>query len=100
MAPSSSQRRRIRGTSALAAATAAAFLLAGCAAGSPGGDPGDGEAASYGEISVQYSWIKNEEFAGEFYADKKGYYTDAGFDSVIGVSGPETPTTESKPPSA
>ena len=79
-----------RGLAALAAATAALFVLAGCASGSSDGGGGDGEAASYGEISVQYSWIKNEEFAGEFYADKNGYYTDAGFDSVVGVSGPDT----------
>jgi len=79
-----------RGLPALAAATAALFVLAGCAAGGGGTDAGEGDTASYGEISVQYSWIKNEEFAGEFYADKNGYYTDGGFDSVIGVSGPDT----------
>ncbi|TPX05050.1 ABC transporter substrate-binding protein, partial [Schumannella luteola] len=50
----------------------------------------DGASASYGEISVQYSWIKNEEFAGEFYAYENGYYDEAGFDDVIGVSGPDT----------
>jgi len=84
------RRFRRRGLTIVAAATAAIFVLAGCSStGSGGGDGGD-EAASYGEISVQYSWIKNEEFAGEFYADKNGYYTDAGFDSVVGVSGPDT----------
>ena len=50
----------------------------------------DGAAASHGEISVQYSWIKNEEFAGEFYAYENGYYDEAGFADVIGISGPDT----------
>src|SRR5690606_15270908 len=36
------------------------------------------------------SWIKNEEFAGEFYAYDKGYYTEAGFSTVNGISGPDT----------
>ena len=34
-----------------------------------------GDSDGFGEISLQYSWIKNEEFAGEFYAYDKGYYT-------------------------
>jgi ABC-type nitrate/sulfonate/bicarbonate transport system substrate-binding protein len=63
------------------------MVLAGCA---PTEEAPAGEDASYGEISVQYSWIKNEEFAGEFYAEENGYYEDAGFDKVIGVSGPDT----------
>ena len=29
---------------------------------------------------MQLSWIKNVEFAGEYFADSKGYYADAGFD--------------------
>jgi hypothetical protein len=39
---------------------------------------------------VQYSWIKNEEFAGEFYAYDNGYYDQAGFSKVTGVAGPDT----------
>jgi ABC-type nitrate/sulfonate/bicarbonate transport system substrate-binding protein len=72
-------------------ATIVAIALAGCAGGG-GAEPAVPEdgAASYGEISVQYSWIKNEEFAGEFYADSEGYYSEAGFDAVNGVSGPDT----------
>ncbi|WP_394289463.1 ABC transporter substrate-binding protein, partial [Microbacterium sp.] len=73
----------------IAAAAASALLLAGCAGGdTPAGS--EGEAVDYGEISVQYSWIKNEEFAGEFYAYEKGYYEDAGFSDVVGISGPDT----------
>jgi ABC-type nitrate/sulfonate/bicarbonate transport system substrate-binding protein len=85
--PRHTRRRRLV---ALAAASAvAAIALSGCATGG-GEEPADAASASYGEISVQYSWIKNEEFAGEFYAAENGYYTDAGFDSVNGISGPDT----------
>lgn len=73
----------------IAAAAASALLLAGCAGGeTPAGS--EGEAVDHGEISVQYSWIKNEEFAGEFYAYENGYYDEAGFSEVIGISGPDT----------
>jgi ABC-type nitrate/sulfonate/bicarbonate transport system substrate-binding protein len=43
---------------------------------------------TYGKLSLQLSWIKNIEFAGEFFADSKGYYKDAGFESVDLVTGP------------
>jgi ABC-type nitrate/sulfonate/bicarbonate transport system substrate-binding protein len=81
--------RRRRGTVILSTAIAAGLLLAGCASGGATEEP-EGEAASYGEISVQYSWIKNEEFTGEFYAYENGYYDEAGFSEVIGISGPDT----------
>jgi ABC-type nitrate/sulfonate/bicarbonate transport system substrate-binding protein len=81
--------RRRRGLALLGTAIAAGLILGGCASGGATEEP-EGEAASYGEISVQYSWIKNEEFAGEFYAYENGYYDEAGFSEVIGVSGPDT----------
>ena len=86
---SSSISRRL---AALAAtATISVIALTGCAGGGGASteDSGDG-TPSYGEISVQYSWIKNEEFAGEFYADSEGYYSEAGFEAVNGISGPDT----------
>ena len=87
MAPSHNFVLRRIGVAAASTAMAA-LVLTGCAAADEPAAPG--EAASYGEISVQYSWIKNEEFAGEFYAEENGYYDEAGFDKVIGVSGPDT----------
>ena len=86
---SHSPKRRIL---ALAVGLAASSLvLGGCASSGGSTEPGGSdEAASYGEISVQYSWIKNEEFAGEFYAYENGYYDEAGFSDVIGISGPDT----------
>lgn len=65
---------------------AAATTLAACGSDSEGGSSEEG----FGTISMQYSWIKNEEFAGEFYAEDKGYYEEAGFDAVNGISGPDT----------
>ncbi len=45
-------------------------------------------AGAYGELKLQLSWIKNIEFGGEFFADDKGYYTEAGFTEVDLVTGP------------
>jgi ABC-type nitrate/sulfonate/bicarbonate transport system substrate-binding protein len=64
----------------------AAIALTGCA---PAAEP-----ANYGELNVQLSWIKNSEFAGEFFAVENGYYTDAGFDSVNLVAGPAATEAE------
>ncbi len=70
----------------LGVAVTTSLLLAACASGTTE----EPTAESFGEISVQYSWIKNEEFTGEFYAYENGYYDEAGFDDVIGISGPDT----------
>ena len=45
-------------------------------------------AGAYGSLSLQLSWVKNIEFAGEYFADSKGYYTEAGFEKVDLVTGP------------
>jgi ABC-type nitrate/sulfonate/bicarbonate transport system substrate-binding protein len=91
MATHSNFPRRARLGAAAAASLAAVLVLAGCASGGTApAASGDEEAASYGEISVQYSWIKNEEFAGEFYAYENGYYDEAGFENVVGIAGPDT----------
>lgn len=83
---------RRRGAAVLALAAAAALALSACSSSSSPSPSSSGgaEAADYGDISVQYSWIKNEEFAGEFYAYEKGYYDEAGFGTVTGVAGPDT----------
>jgi ABC-type nitrate/sulfonate/bicarbonate transport system substrate-binding protein len=65
-------------------------LLAAC------GDDDDDDASSSGSsggtpdlgtLKWQLSWIKNVEFAGEYIADTKGYYTDAGFSKVELLAG-------------
>ena len=87
----STKGRRAAGV--LAAAIATATVLAGCSS-TPDEGTGSGEAVDYGTLAVQLSWIKNEEFSGEFFADTNGYYTDAGFSEVTLTSGPSTGVAE------
>jgi len=82
-----------KGVRVAAVAAAAALVLAACggSSDSEGGSDGGGssdDASGFGELTVQLSWIKNAEFAGEFFADSKGYYKDAGFSSVNLLTGP------------
>ena len=44
-------------------------------------------AADFGDVTLRLSWIKNAEFAGEYMADSKGYYTAAGFSGVELLAG-------------
>lgn len=75
--------KKFRPLVALAALSAAALALTGCA---PQAEESSSEG--FGDISVQFSWIKNAEFAGEYLADANGCYTDAGFSSVNFIAGP------------
>ncbi|MCW2497346.1 ABC transporter substrate-binding protein [Jatrophihabitans sp.] len=96
-----SRRSLLRGGLGLGAIAIAGPLLAACSSSGGSGSSksssttptssspaGSSSAAgtvapgTYGDIAVQLSWIKNIEFAGEFFADSKGYYTAAGFKSV------------------
>ena len=92
----SSRRGRI--SAALAGIAVSALALTACAGSTDSEPAADTDDAASEEmitdITVQLSWIKNEEFAGEFFADSNGYYTDAGFDSVTLVPGPSTSATE------
>lgn len=82
---------RRRGVRLVAASMIAAVGMLGLAACGSDDSSASGDGSSdHGKINVQYSWIKNEEFAGEFYAEDKGYYKDAGFSGVNGISGPDT----------
>jgi ABC-type nitrate/sulfonate/bicarbonate transport system substrate-binding protein len=82
---------RIGGWSALG--LTAAPLIAACSSSSksttPAAPAGSGSttAADYGQLSIQLSWIKDIEFAGEYFADSKGYFTSAGFSSVNLIAG-------------
>jgi ABC-type nitrate/sulfonate/bicarbonate transport system substrate-binding protein len=71
---------------------AAGVALAACGGGGSGGSSAAGAApaapGAYGTLALQLSWIKNIEFAGEYMADSKGYYTQAGFEKVDLVTGP------------
>ena len=87
---------RRRATTAAAVGAVLSLALAGCGSDDePTASDAGGQEASYGEISMQYSWIKNEEFAGEYYAEEKGYYNEAGFDEVDRASPAPTPGSPS-----
>lgn len=73
-------------TALSASLAVAALALTGCAPAA--------EKADFGDLNIQLSWIKNSEFAGEFYAVENGYYTDAGFSSVNLVAGPAATEAE------
>lgn len=56
---------------------------------------GRAAAAEMTPLSVRLSWVSNAEFAGEYFADQRGYYKEAGFDPVTIVpGGPSAPPTE------
>ena len=88
--PGSGTRRAFLASTGLGALSLAA--LAACVSSPTAGAPTTGAtsaaAGSLGKVSVQLSWIKNIEFAGEYFADSKGYYTEAGLESVDLVTGP------------
>ncbi len=71
-----------------AVASSASEMTSSMASPSTAGSMTMAPAGTYGDIKVQLSWIKNYEFGGEFFADDKGYYTEAGFSSVELVTGP------------
>ncbi|MBD8044408.1 ABC transporter substrate-binding protein [Arthrobacter sp. Sa2BUA2] len=70
----------------LAATLAASSLLLVTACGGSGAEAGT-EAADYGTLDLNLSWIKNAEFAGEYFADANGYYAEAGFSDVNLIAG-------------
>ncbi len=88
------RRRLILLTKVAAVAGVATLGLAACSSGASEPAESSAGAASYGDISVQLSWIKNEEFAGEYFADSKGYYADEGFSEVTLTPGPSTGAAE------
>lgn len=87
-----SSRRGSRGLRVAAATLVAVAGLSLAACGSSDDEPkaaaSSGAPADLGEVKVQFSWIKNAEFAGEFLADANGYYKDAGFSKVTFLAGP------------
>jgi len=86
-----SSRRARAGGIVAASLAAAALALTGCSTSTTTTDSGE---KSFGDINVQLSWIKNAEFAGEFYALDNGYYTEQGFGAVTLTSGPSTGASE------
>ena len=78
-------RRRAANARILLGALAASSLLLVTACGG-NAEAGSGDA-EYGTLDLNLSWIKNAEFAGEYFADASGYYKDAGFSEVNLIAG-------------
>lgn len=83
-------RGRRRAASLTALIAVAGLALSACGSDDEPESPAAAAegGADHGAITVQLSWIKNAEFVGEFFADSKGYYEDAGFSSVKLNPGP------------
>ena len=79
-------RLRARSTSArIVAGTVAVsglLLVTACGGSSEADAKGD-----YGTLDLNLSWIKNAEFAGEYFAAEAGYYEEAGFSEVNLIAG-------------
>jgi ABC-type nitrate/sulfonate/bicarbonate transport system substrate-binding protein len=73
------------------AAAGLVLALAGCSGSTPAAD---GDSESLGDLALQLSWIKNEEFAGEFFAQENGYFEEAGLGEVSMAAGPSTGSAE------
>jgi ABC-type nitrate/sulfonate/bicarbonate transport system substrate-binding protein len=70
-------------------------ILAGCGSDKPSAASGGSKSgADLGEMSLQLSWIEDVEFAGSYIADRKGYYTKAGFSSATLLPGGESVTQD------
>jgi ABC-type nitrate/sulfonate/bicarbonate transport system substrate-binding protein len=68
---------------AVGALTALSIALAGCSSSGAANTSDEG----LGELNIRLSWQKDIGAAGEYFADSKGYYTDAGFSSVNLIAG-------------
>ncbi|MBF6172967.1 ABC transporter substrate-binding protein [Nocardia blacklockiae] len=70
-------------------ALGAGGVLAACGDGSDSGHANGtvADGSRFGKVAVQLSWLKNIEFAGEYFADSRGYFRDAGFGGVDLVAG-------------
>ncbi|MFG6444609.1 ABC transporter substrate-binding protein [Microbacterium sp. P06] len=79
---------------AAAAVLTAMATLAACSGGPAPEASSSAASSDHGDLTLQLSWILNEEFAGEYFADSRGYFTDAGFSSVNMVPGPSSGVSE------
>ena len=88
-----SSRRGFLSAAGISAVSLAALAACGSEGSGTAAPAASGAASSvapgaYGTLSLQLSWIKNIEFAGEYFAESKGYYAEAGFEKVDLVTGP------------
>ncbi|MDQ1484645.1 MAG: hypothetical protein QOJ62_338 [Actinomycetota bacterium] len=86
----SSKKTTVAATGAPASSTVGTSTSS--AAGSPSAAMSSAAKADYGQLDFRLSWVKNVEFAGEYFADSKGYYKAEGFSSVNIQGGGPTAT--------
>ena len=87
MASTGMDRRAFIRSGALGAAGIAVIGSSGLLAACGKDNKKTAAAGSLGALDFQLSWIKNVEFAAEYVADTKGYYTAEGFSSVNLMAG-------------
>lgn len=80
-------RRSVLQWAALGIASPSVLAACGSSTGSGASGSGSGSGSGFGTIGIQLSWIKNIEFAGEYFATTKGYYKAAGFSAVNLIAG-------------
>lgn len=86
--PALDRRSFLRYTALTGAVLGGSGLLAACGGSSDGTSNGSTpDGSKYGTVAMQLSWLKNIEFAGEYFADSKGYFREAGFGSVNLIAG-------------
>lgn len=81
------RRHFLRYAAAAGFAVSGGAVLTACGGGTSSQSGASDDGSKYGTVDVQLSWIKNIEFAGEYFALEKGYYTEAGFGAVNLVAG-------------
>jgi ABC-type nitrate/sulfonate/bicarbonate transport system substrate-binding protein len=74
------------GLSALLAACGSSSKSASSATTAAGGSSTTAKP-NFGTLDYQLSWIKNDEFSGEYLSDSRGYYIQQGFNNVNLISG-------------
>jgi ABC-type nitrate/sulfonate/bicarbonate transport system substrate-binding protein len=84
--------RRRAFLSAGAGLALSAPLLAACGSSSSAAPAASASGGGTTAMSYQLSWIKNFQFAGEYVADSKGYYSDAGLAVDLLAGGPNVAT--------
>lgn len=89
-----------RGASLTVAGLAGSSLLAACGgssktAATTATTTASGGAQNFGTLKFDLPWLKDISGAGEWVADSKGYYRDAGFTKVVLIAGgPSAPPAE------
>jgi ABC-type nitrate/sulfonate/bicarbonate transport system substrate-binding protein len=83
---------------ALVAITAATVLvgLSACSSSSGSTSTSSSGTPDYGDITIQLSYLKNTEFAGEYEAIEQGYFTKAGFGTVTLTAGGGSASAETQ----